>query len=52
MVRCSGRKPAQGVGEKALLQDRVEVGAAVIEELAFAEARGEGSGADVAIVIA
>ncbi len=49
---CSGREPAECVGEEALLQDGMEVGAAMEEHLAFAEARGEGAGADIAVVVA
>ena len=34
---CSGGEPAEGVGEEALLEDGVEVGAAVVEDFGLAE---------------
>jgi hypothetical protein len=51
---CGGScgEPADGVREEACLQDGVEVGRAVIEDFSFAEARGEGARADLAVVVA
>ena len=49
--RGLGGEPTQCVGEKALLDNWMEVGAAVEEQLAFAEARGEGARADVAVMV-